>query len=165
MTRAAIVLALLAGCASEISAQSLQERIARDELAIVEENDPDIIAAIRRAKESLPAFLALARAPKPTMSQLAVKVAVRAGSQYEYLWVTKFQGKDGVYSGTIDNIPRWATHLKQGGNLAFSENEIVDWLYIEGGRMKGNFTICATLKKEPKAEAAAVKKRFGLSCD
>lgn len=31
--------------------------------------------------------------------------------------------------------------------------------------MKGNYTACAILKREPKAQQEAFKKRFGLECD
>jgi hypothetical protein len=35
---------------------------------------------------------------------------------------------------------------------------------MEDGKMRGNFTACALLKREPADQAEAMKKQFGLSC-
>lgn len=53
---------------------------------------------------------------------------------------------------------------RPGQSFDFSEGEIVDWLYMDGAKMKGNYTACALLKREP-GQAAAFKARFGLDCD
>jgi len=42
---------------------------------------------------------------------------------------------------------------------------LFDWLYIENGMMRGNYTACALLISAPKNEAEEFKKTFGLSCD
>jgi uncharacterized protein YegJ (DUF2314 family) len=55
--------------------------------------------------------------------------------------------------------------VKLGQLVEFSEAEIVDWLYMEGGKMHGNFTACALLKREPPDQLEAMKKQYGLSCD
>ena len=55
--------------------------------------------------------------------------------------------------------------MKFGQVIEFSESEIVDWLYTENGKMIGNFTACALLKREPPDQLEAMKKQYGLSCD
>jgi uncharacterized protein YegJ (DUF2314 family) len=52
-----------------------------------------------------------------------------------------------------------------GGYGLFSYSEIVDWLYIEAGKMRGNFTACAMLKHQPPDQVEAARKEFGLRCD
>ena len=47
----------------------------------------------------------------------------------------------------------------------FGENEIVDWLYLDGNQMKGNFTACALFRRVPRQEAQAAIKRFGMACE
>ncbi len=164
MRRVALFVLAASCCAIEVRAQSLLERVERDELAVVTENDPIMVAAIRKARASLPEFLRLARAPDPSMSSFAIKVPVRAGDQSEYFWITEFKHQDGHYSGRIDNIPRWATNLKMGDTIEFAESDIVDWLYVQDRRMKGNFTFCALMQREPRTEARALIKRFGADC-
>jgi uncharacterized protein YegJ (DUF2314 family) len=54
---------------------------------------------------------------------------------------------------------------KFGQTITFKEDEIVDWLYLEDGKMIGNFTACAMLKREPPQEAEKFIRQFGLRCD
>ena len=158
------VLVLLLLGTSAIGASRLEQRVKRDELAVDDSPGPHMALAFRRARETLPDFLALARAPQPNMSVFAVKVAVPTPQGHEYFWIGDLKLDGTRYSGRIDNTPRWATWLKEGATLNFSEREIVDWMYLDGGKMKGNFTFCALMKNEPKKEAAAMIRKFGIDC-
>jgi uncharacterized protein YegJ (DUF2314 family) len=145
--------------------ESVLDRARRDQIVMVPDDDPEMIAAMAKARATLGDFLALARAPQVSMSGFAVKVAVRDGGNTEYFWITPFKEKDGGFTGMINNTPRTVKSVKFGQALAFSEKEIVDWLYVDGGKMKGNYTACVLLKRERKADADAAKARFGLECD
>jgi len=167
---AAAVLILLGGSLWFFSGYdgggTLVERARRDEISKVAKDDPDMAAAFRKARETLPEFLALARAPRPTIDHVAVKVGIPTGDDgKEYFWLSPFEPRDGRYSGRINNTPRMAKTVKFGQVIEFSEDEIVDWLYLEDGKMRGNFTACAMLKREPADQAEAMRKEFGLSCD
>jgi uncharacterized protein YegJ (DUF2314 family) len=160
------LLATLCSIASpEARALSLQEKLANDQTFWVPKDDPDMAAAMRKARESLPAFLALARSPRPSTTAFAVKVGIRDKAVVEYFWISPFVAKDGRYSGTIDNDPDTVKTIKLGDTISFDEREIVDWLYLDGGRLKGNFTMCVMLKRSPRAEAEEVMSKYGLECD
>ena len=58
----------------------------------------------------------------------------------------------------------WAKTVKFGQIITFVERQIVDWLYMDNGRMQGNFTLCVLLKREPPDQAKAFMKQYGLSC-
>jgi uncharacterized protein YegJ (DUF2314 family) len=73
--------------------------------------------------------------------------------------------KNGRFSGTLDNDPDTVTTIKFGDTISFDEREIVDWLYLDGRRLKGNFTLCVLLRRSPRAEAEAVMTKYGLECD
>jgi uncharacterized protein YegJ (DUF2314 family) len=144
---------------------SLMDKARRDQVVLVEKDDPDMAAAFRKARETLPEFLALAHAPRPTATKLAVKIAIPAGAGNEYFWLAPFEPRGDKYAGRINNTPRAAKQVKFGQVVEFSEAEIVDWLYMEGGQMRGNFTACAMLKREPADQVEAMKKQYGLSCE
>jgi uncharacterized protein YegJ (DUF2314 family) len=55
--------------------------------------------------------------------------------------------------------------VKMGQTISFGQNEIVDWMYLDGGKMKGNYTACALLKSASRSEVEEFKRRFGLNCD
>jgi uncharacterized protein YegJ (DUF2314 family) len=144
---------------------TLVDKAERDEIARVEKDDPDMAIAFRKARETLPEFLALARDPRPSATNLAVKIAIPAGNSNEYFWLAPFEPRGEKFAGRINNTPRMAKQVKFGQVVEFTEGEIVDWLYMEDGKMRGNFTACALLKHEPPDQAEAMKKQFELSCD
>jgi len=144
---------------------SLMDKAKRDEVVTLEKGDPDMAAAFRKARETLPEFLALVRARQSTVTKLAVKIAIPAGDGDEYFWLTEIGQHGNKYAGRINNTPRAAKQVRLGQVIQFSEAEIVDWLYMEGGKMRGNFTACAMLKREPADQAEAMKRQYGLNCE
>src|SRR5262245_32644931 len=169
MRSIAVSVALIAALATPVYvgpavAQNLMDKATRDDITLVPRNDPDMAAAMRKARAALPEFFALVRKPNAFTTGFAVKVAVRDKNEVEYFWVTPFTEQDGRFTGRINNTPRLVTTVKFGQPFTFSEGEIVDWLYLDAGRMKGNYTACALLKREP-SQAADFKKKFGLDCE
>jgi uncharacterized protein YegJ (DUF2314 family) len=163
-TRDLILALILALCATPGGAQTISDKARRDEVVKVPQDDPDMASAMRNARATLPNFLALARAPPPSTTSFSVKVAVSDGSLTEYFWVVQFEGKGGQYSGRVNNRPRTVHNVTFGQVITFPESDIVDWTYLEGKKMKGGYTTCAIMKREPRDEASAFAKQFGLDC-
>jgi uncharacterized protein YegJ (DUF2314 family) len=159
---AAVAVGLSPGPAA---AQSITQKAERDELAFVAKSDPVMAKAMSRARSTLPEFLSTAAAPKAGMDGFALKVAIREGNNAEYFWITPFTEKDGQFSGALNNTPREVHSVKLGQTITFDKSEIVDWMYMDGEKMKGNYTACALLKSASKREVDEFKKRFGLDCD
>jgi len=137
----------------------------RDKTVMVRSDDAEMAAARRKARDTLPEFLALARAPRGGMSKFSVKVAVRDQGNVEYFWIIPFEQRNGSFSGRINNSPETVHNVKLGDRIDFAESEIVDWLYLDGTRLQGNFSACVLLKRVPRPEAEAAIKRFGMSCE
>jgi uncharacterized protein YegJ (DUF2314 family) len=156
--------ALTGSSACESNAQSALERALSDEVAMVDGDDEDMAKAVKEARATLPGFLKLAQNPRSTMRSVAVKVAVSDGKQTEYFWITPFKRNRYGYAGLINNEPRLVKSVKGNSRITFKESEIIDWMYVEGDRMHGNYTSCAILKKESEEERLAFKKEFGLDC-
>jgi len=156
---------LSALAASGACSQTLQDKINRDQTLENLEGDPDMAAAMRQARAGLPGFLALANAPRPSTSVFAVKVGIRADQKHvEYFWITPFTRANGRFSGRIDNEPELAKSVKLGETITFGEDEIVDWLYVDNGRMKGNYTACVLFRRQPREEAEAVIAKYRMDC-
>jgi uncharacterized protein YegJ (DUF2314 family) len=122
-------------------------------------------AAKRKARETLPEFLALARAPRPDTSEFAVKVGIRGKDIVEFFWISPFVQTGKGYSGKINNDPQDVENVKLGDTIKFSEEEIVDWVYLDGKRMRGNFTLCVLFKRSPRPRAMDAANKLGLDCD
>ena len=145
--------------------QNFLARAKRDEVVLVTKEDPALAAARTKARATLPGFLAIAKQPTPGMRNFALKVRVSDDHGVEYFWVTQFNANGDRFSGKIDNTPRMVRSVAAGQIIQFSEGEITDWMYMDGGKMKGNYSACALLQREPKDQRDAVKNRFGLNCD
>ena len=164
LSRELILVLILAVWAVPSRADTLTDKAQRDEVVKVPQDDPDMAAAIRNARATLPDFLALARAPRSSTNGFSVKVAVRDGGLTEYFWVVEFESKGGRYSGRVNNRPRTVHNVTFGQVITFLETDIVDWTYLDNQKMKGNYTTCAIAKREPGAEAVAFAKLYGLDC-
>src|ERR1044072_5801871 len=149
----------------EAKDQSFFGRAKRDEVVLVTKDDPAMEAARTKARATLAAFLATARQPTPAMKNFALKVRVSDDNGVEDFWVTQFSANGGRFSGKIDTARRMVRSVSAGQFIQFSEGEITDWMYVDGGKMKGNYSACALLQREPKDQQDAVKNRFGLNCD
>ncbi len=165
-----IVLLLLTGFVlfgtAGAQAQNVLDKARRDEVVSVPEGDADMAEAFRKARATLPEFFALAQNPKPSMSGFSIKVGVPADSgNHEFFWIRPFERNGDQFSGQLRNTPRDVKALKIGDTIQFKEAEIVDWTYRDNGKMKGNFTACALLKRDTKANAEAFMKQYGFDCD
>jgi uncharacterized protein YegJ (DUF2314 family) len=128
-------------------------------------NDPIMSAAMQSARESLPGFLALARHPGPTMERFAVKIALLGDGGPEFFWIYPFAYVGDRFIGQIGNTPLTFAGLKKGDTIAFGKRDIVDWMYLDAGLMKGNYSARAILKAALPRDRAAFKRRFGLEFD
>lgn len=148
-------------------AQSISEKAAKDEVVVREKDDPAMRRALSRAAETLPGFLKLASNPKPGTARYALKIGISDGRNTEYFWVNNFSRDGNSFTGTLNNEPRLVKAHKIGDRITFTQKQIADWTYVDerNNRMEGNFTACALLSKEPPAQAAAFKQKYGLFCE
>ena len=161
---AAIFLSLAALFATPVIGLTAVEKAERDEIVFAPSNDPQMNAAMRAARSSLPDFLAIISMPNRSLTSSALKIRMREDEQTEYLWVNPFkQTKDGLI-GIVNNTPRLLIGVKDGDQIEFPERDVVDWMYVENGKMFGNYTGCVLLRKRPRSEQAEFKQKFGLDC-
>lgn len=149
------------------NAQTLVERVKRDEIAHMSQEEPAMRSAFEKARASLDTFLAQAKSPAPGTDRYALKVAISDCQNTEYFWVVDFSGDGKQFTGVLNNEPRLVMKHRYGEKIAFRRDQIADWTYMDAPqrRMHGNFTACALLTKEPPAQAAEFKRQYGLRCD
>ena len=169
VTSAALAILLAATAAqcdnSAPTERTILEKAVRDEVTSVAADDPTMAAAMSKARSTLPEFLTLAQKPPPGTGRFTVKVAVRDGTKVEYFWIDPFTQTQETFSGEINNTPRSVRNVALGDKITFAKHEIVDWMYMEGSIMQGNYTARALLKNAPEHEREAFRKRYGLDLD
>jgi uncharacterized protein YegJ (DUF2314 family) len=162
-----IVTAFVVFVGNFVSAQSVVDKMKRDDLGFMRDEDPDMQRAFAKAREGLDQFLQTAKSPAPDLASFSVKVGIGDNKNTEYFWIGDFSEKDGQFTGKIKNIPRIVKSVALGQQYSFTRSQIVDWTYIDKSQRKmiGNYTMCALLKKEPSSEAEATRKKFKLDCE
>jgi uncharacterized protein YegJ (DUF2314 family) len=162
--------ALILGAARAASAQpsdgqSVVQKAERDELVYLALNDAVMSVAIQSARDSLPGFLALAKQPAPEMKGFSVKIALIGDGGPEFFWMHPFAHIGARFIGQIGNMPRTVEGLKMGDTIAFARRDIVDWMYMDAGVMRGNYSARAILRSALPQDRQAFKRRFGLDFD
>lgn len=148
-------------------ADTVLDRVAKDELLYMADDNPVMRKAFKVARESLDEFLKLSTEKSALRANHALKVAITEGLKTEYFWVDGFETKGGdKFIGRINNDPNLVKNVEYGQRYEFSRSQIVDWVYLDRmrGKMVGNFTFCALLTQESKEQAAAAKEQFNLDC-
>lgn len=157
---------LLCLCLPGALAQTLTQRAERDEVVMVDSDDPAMNKAFARARSGLDNFLRDAASSSSTNTGHAVKVRLTDGSKTEYFWVGDVRPAGPDFTGRLDNEPRNVKTVRYGERFRFKRADIVDWLYYDPmGRMHGSFTTCVLASKEKPAEARALLQQIRLSCD
>jgi len=72
---------------------------------------------------------------------------------------------DERFVGQLNNTPPSAVSLKTGDTVSFTKNEIVDCMYMDAGKLKGNYSARAILKSVPPKDRKVLLLRFGLDFD
>ncbi len=124
-------------------------------------DNASLAEAIEYARDSLPGFLALARRPTTTMQGFSVKVAVLANDTTEFLWIHPFAHVGEHFIGQIANTWRPKKGMKFDDTIAFTRDDIVDWMYVDEGIVKGNYSARAFLRFASMRDRAAFNWWFG----
>lgn len=125
-----------------------------DVVQMVSGQDEDMVAAIARAQQELPAVLEKFLAGELDGENFTVKVMVQDGETREHFWLSDTQLVDGSFHGILDAQPNQVTNVVEGQHWTAEMNEVTDWMYTRDGKMVGNYTLRAMLPHLPPNQAA-----------
>jgi uncharacterized protein YegJ (DUF2314 family) len=140
-----VCLALLAACTT---------RRARN---YVEDNEPEMVAAIARARHTLPQFWQAFEKRDDGETQFTLKFRIIENKRVEHFWVTNFVRQGRKVIVTINQTPKIVASVKQGDRLEIPEAEIQDWFYMRAGKMVGCQTIRPMFKMMPEKTVTEFK--------
>jgi uncharacterized protein YegJ (DUF2314 family) len=114
-------------------------------------DDPQMHAAIRKARETFPDFLAEADADLcraiPVLDDTMVKLGIESPEDpdvVEYVWA-RYVGHDpedeGRFRAILLSSPRKLGDMAKGDEINFSIRSLSDWLYVSDGKAHGAFTV------------------------
>jgi uncharacterized protein YegJ (DUF2314 family) len=129
----------------------------KDKVFSVERDDPEMTAAIAKARDTLPQFWQAFDKREHNESRFALKVKITDKKGTEHFWATNIERRDGKTLGTINNDPDIVTSVKLGDRIEIPKDDISDWLYMRDGKMVGNETVRPLFKKMQPAELERLK--------
>ena len=124
-----------------------------DEITYVESDDAEMNAAKARARAGLPQFFDHLENPAADERDFMVKFDILPGDDAEFVWARALDRSTSPMTGTLVNQPEFTDH-RVGQRVPIPDATIVDWSYVKGATMQGDFTDRVLIDRMPAEEAA-----------
>jgi uncharacterized protein YegJ (DUF2314 family) len=129
----------------------------------VQGDDAAMNAAIEKAKQTSGEFLEAVRHPKPSYSGFSVKKPYPAvPSSVEHMWISQVREVGDHLEGVVANEAYETKAVKLGDEVSFKLEEISDWKFLDGNRLRGGFTIRYFYDRMSPAEKNAFQRESGF---
>ena len=142
----AVVVTLLTACSK------------RDKVVGIGDDDPEMAAAIAKARQTLPQFWQVFDKREHGESNFVLVVRITDKGRIEHFFATDFERRDGKTMVTISNKPNIVASVRIGDRIEIPEADITDWRYMRDGKYVGNVTFKAQFKHMQAADVEQVKK-------
>jgi len=148
LSRLTLLLSLLLSLATCSRRSDAAKPADADPVTYVTGNDRAMNGAIAPAQATLDVFKgALAAAPPGALS-FSVKVGFPYGAHgREHIWLVDVTLTGSEVTGKINNEPVDAKNLKLGQIVTAPQKDISDWMYVDGGVLRGGYTLRVLLDK------------------
>ncbi len=153
MKRAVLpILAMLVGAVTVglvlLRTSSSQLEPMKGRLDVVEANtDPELAAAVMRAKRELPSFIRTLQKPAAGQSDFAVNGRFGTPKGFEQIWVSVDRYDSGVFYGRLNADPIAIPGKRKGDPVQVPDASVSDWLYRDNGKLVGGYTMELLLKR------------------
>jgi len=129
-------------------------------IAWIAGNDPDMAAAIRQARQGLPAFFAKMATHDRDESGFALKFNLAPTGDPEFIWADQLHWEGGKLTGVLtdDTLTPGFTF---GQRVPIADVDIIDWTYFKGRVARGHVTTKVLLKTLSKDDANGVRDYLG----
>jgi len=130
----------------------------RDKVVEIGDDDPEMEAAISKARQTLPQFWQAFDQREHGGSNFVLVVRITDKGRIEHFFTTDFERRDGKTMVTISNHPNIVASVKLGDRIEIPEADITDWSYMRDGKYVGMITFKVRFKHMRAADVEQVKK-------
>lgn len=102
--------------------------------------DPQMEEAANAARTTLTNFTAALFAPHSNQGYFAVRARLESGGSWQFLWLTQPRFDGEVFQGTIAESP-YLKGLSLREVVKVPQSKIVDWMYVEDGKLVGGYSL------------------------
>lgn len=154
---------VLFGCARKSETEKDESP---DPVVYLKSEDPGMAAATAKAKSTLGEFKAALAQRKPNTERYAVKIGFPYGKDNrEHMWVQDPRFHDDAVAGTLINEPVDVANLKLGQAVTAPAADVSDWMYVEGGVLRGGYTMRVLLDKMSPEERQKMLGQLGVKLE
>jgi uncharacterized protein YegJ (DUF2314 family) len=139
---------------------SFSQTLADDPTIKFDTDDPEMNAAIQKARASLPKFWLKFTNHKIEEQGFNLKVRIVDYNGSEHFWCGDIKGEPAKPTCVIDNEPDTVESVKMGERIDVDTAAISDWMYTRGEKIIGGQTIKVMLPHLPPEEAKLYEGRF-----
>ncbi|MFS2180100.1 YegJ family protein [Rhizobium pisi] len=139
--------------------------------------DPAMAKAHEKSEQGLDGFLEKLRNPPPGTENYSIKLGFtdkgkdirlttdQMAPNVEFMWVYQIKASGDHFTALLGDTPEYIHNIKPDDRVEFEKSDIFDWLYIENGKVKGNYTACPLLLAGPKEQLDQYREIYGIVCD
>jgi uncharacterized protein YegJ (DUF2314 family) len=162
ITGAGILLVIVVGLFFWRSIQSKEDANRKSRYVSIEETDPGMQEAARKARTTIGDFIEMMKNPKQTISYFALKVRCEENGTVEHVWLN-FITYDGTeFEGNIANDPLALRTYSFGKTVRVSADRISDWMVIDDGFLVGGYTLHVLRNRMTEQEKKAFDEKGGF---
>lgn len=131
-----------------LRATSTQLAPMKGRLDVVEASaDPELAAAVTRAKRELPNFIRSVQKPAAGQSDFAVNGRFETPRGFEQIWVAVDRYESGVFYGRLNADPVAIPGKRKGDAVQVPDASVSDWLFRDNGKLAGGYTMELLLRR------------------
>lgn len=118
------------------------EREGEPDVVYFENTDAEMNVAVKDAQKSLPEFTNALQSNNANYSNFTLKQRFdTSDGNGEHIWIGDIVLRNGKYFGFVQNNPVDVKDLKLGDSVEVINDQISDWMYYDGNKVKGAFTV------------------------
>lgn len=117
------------------------ERKDQPDIYTVADEDKEMNAAIEKSRHTITEFDKAFISKNSAYGSYSLKTKFNTQDGGEHIWVSNLTAKDGNYFGVVDNLPESTTDVELGDTIRIDKATISDWMFLEGQRLHGGYTI------------------------
>jgi uncharacterized protein YegJ (DUF2314 family) len=112
-----------------------------DKVVLVPADDPEMQAAIEKARQTLPEFIKAFQTQDKKERHFLVKAPFEENGIVEHMWVADLTIRRDSFDGVLADEPESIKGKKFKQPVTVKQDLISDWMIVEDGTAKGAYTI------------------------
>lgn len=139
------------------------EREGEPDIYTIQQDDAEMNKAIATAKENLHIFKNVLEKNNTGCTSFNLKVRFKTPDRYEHIWVSDISLRKNTFYGVIGNLPAYLPEIKLGDTISIKNEDITDWMFLDGNKLHGGYTIQVLRNRMTEEERDEFDKSYGIS--